>query len=83
MGAGLSGRLPRFLLFFPLFSEEFVVDRLNRLLGVGLVQKHGYLDLTGGNHVDIDVRVIQGAKHLCGHAGVCLLYTSPSPRDTR
>ena len=39
---------------------------------VGLVDIHqdGHLDLAGGDHADIDARIVQGLKHFGRHAGV-------------
>ena len=36
----------------------------------GQIHQNGHLDLTGGDHVDVDAGVVQGLEHLGGHAGV-------------
>ena len=69
-GANRAPWLPCFLPIFPLFAKEFVVDGLDRQLGIRLVQQDRNLDLTGGNHMNVDVCIVQCTKHLGSHAGV-------------
>ena len=50
--------------------EELCVNGRNRPIRVFLVDEHRHLDLTGGDHHDVDVGLIQSLKHRCSHAGV-------------
>ena len=50
--------------------EELCVNGRNRPIRVFLVDEHRHLDLTGGDHHNVDVGLIQRLKHRCGHAGV-------------
>ena len=46
------------------------MHRVHRALRVALVNQNGHADLGGGNHVDVDVVVVEGLEHLGRHAGV-------------
>ena len=52
------------------FVEEAIVNRLNSAVRVPLVHQDGDLNLTGGDHVDVDSSGGQSLEHLAGHAGV-------------
>ena len=47
---------------------EGLVNRAQGLLGVLAGHEHRNLDLAGGDHLDIDALVGQGAEHRAGHA---------------
>ena len=62
-GAGSAARLPKFLPFPTLFAKELVVNCLHCVIGIHLIQQDGNFNLTGGNHVDINIRIVQRTKH--------------------
>ena len=66
----LGPGLPRRLLRAVEFVVEPVVYNLHRPVRVADVHQHRYLDLTGGDHVNVDARVEQRLEHGGGHAGV-------------
>ena len=72
-----------------LFAEGLPVAALMEQAGLGLAQavlqntdlkRHGLLVLVGPGHNGGDGLVVARELHL---RGICLLYTSPSPRDKR
>ena len=44
--------------------------RIGRALRVSLMNQHGYADLGSGDHVDVDILVVERLEHLGRYAGV-------------
>ena len=55
-----------------LLVEKCVVDGVDGLFGIVQMDQNRDLDLTGGDHLDVDIGFAQGFKHLGGNTGVGL-----------